>query len=536
MLRAGDGRRNWRNRLAPVAAKNLPGSSHDHTELNLRIQAPLATFKILEKRCGEQRLKTREVFFLLCLTLGALLVHGYHPWAEDAEIYLPGIEKTLHPELFPRSAEFFAPYARLSLFHHLIAVSVRVTYLPLETALFIGQIASIFLLLLACWRLSGKCFSDSTARWAGVALIAALLTLPVAGTSLYILDQYINPRNLVAFAAVFAVVDVLEDRYIRSGLWLIFAASVHPLMAAFAFSYCFLLVCQKKLVSNVTRLAALLPVEFSIQQPSQAYHEAAQYHAFHYILRWQWYEWLGIAGPIPILWWFARLARTQKSRDFERMCHALIVYDLIYFAAALIISIPARFESLARIQPLRSLHLLYILLVLFSGGFLGEYILKNRGWRWFALFIPLCGGMFAAQRSLFPDTEHIEWPGAASKNPWEQAFLWTRTNTPADALFALDPLHMRIKGEDTQGFRAIAQRSMLADAIKDSGAVSMFPPLADEWYMQVQAQSGWQNFKLEDFRHLRRQFGVSWVVVQQPGVAGLDCPYKNAAVLVCRVD
>jgi len=41
-----------------------------------------------------------------------------------------------------------------------------------------------------------------------------------------------------------------------------------------------------------------------------------------------------------------------------------------------------------------------------------------------------------------------------------------------------------LPGEDTHGFRAIAQRSMIADAGKDSGAVSMFPPLADEWYQQ----------------------------------------------------
>jgi hypothetical protein len=28
-----------------------------------------------------------------------VLVSGYHPYAEDAEIYLPGVEKILHPEL-----------------------------------------------------------------------------------------------------------------------------------------------------------------------------------------------------------------------------------------------------------------------------------------------------------------------------------------------------------------------------------------------------------------------------------------------------
>ena len=39
---------------------------------------------------------------LLLLTLGAVLVRGYHPYAEDAEIYLPGIEKLLNPQQFFR--------------------------------------------------------------------------------------------------------------------------------------------------------------------------------------------------------------------------------------------------------------------------------------------------------------------------------------------------------------------------------------------------------------------------------------------------
>jgi hypothetical protein len=103
-------------------------------------------------------------------------------------------------------------------------------------------------------------------------------------------------------------------------------------------------------------------------------------------------------------------------------------------------------------------------------------------------------------------------------------------------MFALDPKHMSIAGEDAQGFRAIAQRSMLADALKDSGAVSMFPPLADEWYRQVSAASDWRRFQAADLRSLGTKYGVGWVVLQQPGVPGLACPYQNSAVLVCRLD
>jgi hypothetical protein len=95
---------------------------------------------------------------------------------------------------------------------------------------------------------------------------------------------------------------------------------------------------------------------------------------------------------------------------------------------------------------------------------------------------------------------------------------------------------MVLPGEDEHGFRAIAQRSMLADAITDSGAVSMFPPLAGAWVDQVTAQRGWERFQRADFLRLKERYGVNWVVVAQPGVAGMACPYANTALLVCRID
>jgi len=285
-----------------------------------------------------------------------------------------------------------------------------------------------------------------------------------------------------------------------------------------------------------TGLGGVLPFGISLDPPtSPAYHAAAMRHGFHYIQLWQWYEQLGILAPVALFWWFGRIARARQWRQLELVCRALIVYDLIYFSAALVVDLPARFESLARLQPLRSLHLLYILLFLIMGGFLGEYVLKNRVWRWFALFAPVGVGMFLAQRALFPASDHVEWPGAAPKNQWAQAFVWVRANTPIDAVFALDPDFMQLQGEDTTGFRCLAQRSRLADSSKDSGAVSMFPPLAEAWWTQVQAQTPWESLRTEDLSRLKNKYGAGWVVVQQPGVAGLDCAYQNDTVRVCRI-
>ncbi len=491
---------------------------------------------------------------LLLLTAGALLVHGYHPFAEDAEIYLPGVEARLHPQLFPIGREFFLSHASLTFFPNVVAFSLRVTHLPMEVGLFLWHVASIFLLLLACWELSGMLFPDANqpdtnkARWGGVCLVAALLTIPVAGTALYIMDQYLNPRNLAAFAVIFMVTRTLEKKYLLAFLWLVFAACMHPLMWVFPFSFCVLLLVMDKFDNRWfdNRWKSTVAANFlSLGMPmapatSAAYHEAAKRHGFHYIQSWQWYELLGIVAPLVLFWWFGKAARSRQWSMVERVSRAFIVYGVIYLLAAVVVDLPARFEALARLQPLRSLHLLYIVMFVMMGGFIGEFLLRDRVWRWLLLFVPLCTGMFLAQRSLFPASQHVEWPGAAPKNPWEQAFVWIRQNTPVDALFALDPDYMRIPGEDQTGFRCLAERSRLADDGKDNGVVSMFPPLAEEWWAQVQAQTPWESLTAKDFSQLKSKYGVSWVVVHQPGVvglgiAGLDCLYQNAAVKVCRL-
>ena len=106
--------------------------------------------------------KRNNTFALLLLTLAALAVHGYHPYAEDAEIYLPGIKKLLHPALYPSGTEFFESHASLTFFPNLIAASVRLTHIPFDYAIFIWYLSSIFLLLLACWEFSGVCFDTIT--------------------------------------------------------------------------------------------------------------------------------------------------------------------------------------------------------------------------------------------------------------------------------------------------------------------------------------------------------------------------------------
>ena len=486
-------------------------------------------------------LNIKRIVGLLLLTVVALLIHGYHPYAEDAEIYLPGVLKILNPGLFPANAEFFGEHAGHTWYPNLIAFSVRATHLPLPWAAFLWHLISIFLLLAASWRLASALFEspwfeEERARWAAVALMAALLTLPIAGTALYILDQFLNPRNLAAFAALFAVAEVLHRKYRRATLWLVFGAAMHPFMASFAIAFCAWVIVLDRYRPRLLGFAAALPFGITLEPPPAAYHEVALRQPSHFVLRWEWYEWLGAIAPVVLFWWFASWARRRGLKNLELVSRAMAPFILVALAAAIGLGIPARFEALTRLQPLRSLALCYMVLVVVGGGSLGQYLLQRQVWRWLVLFVPLSFGMYFAQRQLFPASAQVEWPWAQPRNPWAQAFEWIRENTPVDALFALDPRHMELPGEDENGFRARAERSMLADLVKDKGACSMFPPLSVKWAEQIADQKNWKQFGKEDFERLRQKYGVSWVVVQQPGPAGMECPYENSAVRVCRID
>jgi hypothetical protein len=94
---------------------------------------------------------------------------------------------------------------------------------------------------------------------------------------------------------------------------------------------------------------------------------------------------------------------------------------------------------------------------------------------------------------------------------------------------------MGTPGEDYHSFRALAERSQLADAHKDAAVVGQVPQLAPVWERQVAAQEGWQSFTLADFRRLKTDFDVDWVLVKYPQPDGLACRWHNSALTVCQV-
>jgi hypothetical protein len=480
---------------------------------------------------------------LALITLAAVAVHGYHLGVDDAAIYIPGIKRAADPALFPFGSEFFMSHARLSLFSTLVGGSARLTGIPMDWAILLWHAIGIYLLLLAGWKLMGACFESPQARWGGVALLAGLLSVPVAGTALVVMDPYVTARTLSTPLTLFAIAAFLSGSTRRTILWLLAAALIHPQMAFFGVALVALLAMEKVWKGRggdgraaAMRMAAMagLPFLFSFHPETGPAREALLSRTYFFVSQWEWYEWIGVVAPLIFFWWMTRVPPRGTLPAFRRLARTLLPFGLLFTAAGLLLLLPP-LENYTRLQPMRSFHLLYVIFFLFLGGLAGEYFLGRKPGRWLLLFVPLAAGMWVLAWSTYDSSPHVEWPGQSTSNPWIEAFHWIRANTPKDAVFALDPGYLKLPGEDTHGFRAVAERSVLADRVKDSGAVSLFPQLAPEWKAQADSQTGWDHFQPADFRRLATKYPVAWVVTRRPGPPGFACPYMNAELAVCRI-
>src|SRR5579871_4137304 len=248
----------------------------------------------------------RNLAGLALLTVAALLVMGYHPGLEDDSFYLAAIKRNLNPSLFPHDADFFRLQFQATIFDRLIALSVRLTHLPVLWVVFLWQLAAIFLVLHGCWRISRRCFSRPESQWAAVALAGALLTLPVSGIAINLADQYLHPRTLATAAILAAIVAVLDRRLWLAGVLLAIAFAIHAIMASFGISFCAFLLwnlghSRTKLPSaSQVAPALLIPLGWLFEPTSDAWRQAAATRGFYFLGRWEWYEWLGVFAPLVL--------------------------------------------------------------------------------------------------------------------------------------------------------------------------------------------------------------------------------------------
>jgi hypothetical protein len=493
--------------------------------------------------------KVVDGIVVLMFTLLGFLVMGYHPGLEDDGVYLSAVKADLDPALYPYDSDFFRLQLQATIFDRWMALFVRVTRIPLAWAELLWQFLSLYVILWSALRIAQKLFPERQSPCAGIALLAAMFTLPVAGTALTLADQHLHPRTMATALILLAIDRILENKRAFAVPLLLLALLVHPIMAVFGISFCFFLVLglngrfYLSLGSHLSRplnssnsLAAALPLGWIFEPPTPTWRRALGTRTYYFLSQWTWYEWLGALAPLLLFWLLFRYARKRRDDLLARFALALLLFGTFQQLVAIILLAPPALIRMTPLQPMRYLHLVYLFLALIGGCLFGRHILSRRIGRWVFFLLVINGGMFLSQRLMLPGSKHLEFPGRESANPWLQAFTWIRHNTPKDAYFALDPNYLALPGEDYHSFRALAERSQLADAIKDTAVVTQVPQLGPAWAMQVDAQAGWDRFQLADFARLRAQFGVGWVLVSYPPPARLICIWHNDGLSVCRID
>jgi hypothetical protein len=472
------------------------------------------------------------------LTPAVLVVHGYHPLADDGAVYVTGIKKLANPSLYRTDGVFALSPTHFSIFAHVLAPLLHWGGLPV--LLLICQVASIFLFLLGAWQVATRIFSDRRSCWGAVLLAACCFTLPVAGTSLSIMDPYATARSFSTPLSLFALAAVLDENWPGSILWLVLTALLHPLMAGYtAITMMTLALARRKMwraLGLMLGLGWLLSgVIFLATHPADAgiaYNRAALSRSYFFLSSWRWYEYPGLVIPVLLLGftgfrsglpWAARaLAITATCLG---SCAVLTSLCFVHRSGSLL---------LARLQVLRTFQFVYICGVLLAGGMLGRLAQQHRR-AMAVLYFLVAAALFAGQRLTYPESNHVEWPGIKPRNQWREAFLWIRDNTPSDAIFALDNDYIESAGEDAQGFRATAERSAVANWFKDGGIASNFPEAAAPWWEGSMATE--QLNRTSDEQRLARlqPLGVTWIVLPAGVSTGFPCPFTNARVRICRL-
>ncbi|MGH9561443.1 MAG: hypothetical protein ACRD3S_08305 [Terracidiphilus sp.] len=365
----------------------------------------------------ERRRFPRDVAGVLLFTVLGFLVMGYHPGLEDDGVYLTAVKGRLNPALYPHDAPFFRLQLQASAFDDFMAHFVRWTRMPLAWAELFWQFVALFLILWASKKILNSLFREDRAQWAGVAMVAAMFTLPVAGSALYLADQHLHPRNLATALVLLAVWRILAGKRLQAAPFLLASFLFHPLMTVFGLSFCaFLILATLEPFPLPLRLLrstsfAILPLRWVFEPAHAAWRKAAETRNYFYLYQWTWYEWLGALAPLALfalLWTFAN---KRGETMLARCAAAALFYGIFQQALAMLLLSPLAPARLLPLQPMRYLQIEYVFLMMLGGAILGRFLLRTSAWRWALFLLPLNALMFTWQRVEFSAVPHLELPG-----------------------------------------------------------------------------------------------------------------------------
>jgi len=165
------------------------------------------------------------ILFLLLISLFGLLVNGYRYDFVDHALYIPMIDRTLNPALFPNDYLFDEPSEGYNFWLPIITTLAR--FFPLEWMFFVGYLLTRFGLFWAIYHVSLNLFGSRGAS----ALAVLLLILPksVGGTATATQDTFFTLRSTAMPFAVAFLIPYLRGRLVCAAVVCGVAFLVHPI-------------------------------------------------------------------------------------------------------------------------------------------------------------------------------------------------------------------------------------------------------------------------------------------------------------------
>ena len=239
---------------------------------------------------------------------------------------------------------------------------------------------------------------------AAAALVAAWASLPVAGTSLLLMDPYVTTRSFstpLTLLAVSFAVEACERHRISPGpaaaalLALVAAAAMHPLMSGYGAVLCALIWGFARsrsrfplaLATPVLAVIVAVVVQRTAAVCGTACTLAAHSRDYWFPSQWRWFEWLGLLAPMLFFAGCLRLTQRNRLRPTQRSrLRATLGACLTLGCSALAVALlfcrwnAGRF-AVARMQPLRAFLPLYTIFLVALAATAAEWAGNVRGTR-----------------------------------------------------------------------------------------------------------------------------------------------------------
>jgi hypothetical protein len=481
------------------------------------------------------------------LTLGAALfgllatanAGGYRYGVSDQAFYVPAVELSENPALFPRDRVVLAPQMRAWAGDLVLALLARLTGRDLPV-LFFGLYVVTLIALFAGGSALARALG---AGWWTVAVFLSMLTFyhRIAKTGANSLEGYMHPRVL-AFALGLGALGALARR--RFGLalaWTAAAAIAHTTTALWfgvVLGIAALWQLPRPHRARVLAIGAAGPVvglsaivlSGRMTRMDDAWVAVLVDKDYLFSAHWPLYAWmLNLTSALVVI----LVYRRRRSAGAAVACEGGLVAGLMTLVAIFLVSVPLTEQRLALAVQLQVNRVFWVLDAM-ATFYLAWWLMADLGRQWSSRSRQvLIGALIAASASRGYYVLHVAtgrdlFELRLPPTAWTDAMEWLRTQ-PASWHVLADPQHAWRYGASV---RVGAARDTLVELNKDTAFAIYDRAVAIRVAERAEALARFDEFTPTEVRALARSYGLDAFVDRATRQFDLPILYKNDRFIV----